>query len=171
MSIYEHFDILYVKDKFKLADPTLVTRLGKLVTRRRQLLASRSAHDQRLMPEDVEPKEDFSDTNTNPDLLEIPRNEIVQRSVEVNITKTTQSQFSGSRRTGITKASILRENVRENVRENASEYAPSMASSYAAELRVKVPDRPRDKHGEELEDFKCPYCFLACRVESRDRWK
>ncbi|KAK0507602.1 hypothetical protein JMJ35_010125 [Cladonia borealis] len=171
MSIYEHFDILYVKDKFKLANPTLVTRLGKLVTRRRQLLASRSAHDQRLMPEDVEPKEDFSDTNTNPDLLEIPRDENVQKSVEVNITKTTQSQFSGSRRTGMTKASILRENVRGNVRENASEYAPSMASSYAAELRVKVPDRPRDKHGEELKDFKCPYCFVACHVESRDRWK
>ena len=54
ISIYEHFDILYVKDKFPDADTALSTRLGKLVSRRRQLLAARSARDRHLLTGDTE---------------------------------------------------------------------------------------------------------------------
>ncbi|KAL9045457.1 MAG: hypothetical protein Q9214_001499 [Letrouitia sp. 1 TL-2023] len=169
MSIYQHFDILYVKDKFPLANSALVMRLGKLVTRRRQLLASRSAHDKRLLSEDVETEEDASEANQKPGKSEVPRNDHVKTPVKAANEGTLHGQLSSSRPTRITKASILCEELKlEDEQkisslENFSEYVPSMASSYATKLRVDVPDRPRDINGEELQDFKCPYCFIVSR--------
>ena len=177
MSIYQHFDILYVKDKFPTAEQNLVIRLGKLITRRRQLLASRSAHDQRLMPEDFRSDRLYPVKNTN----SVPSNVLpttdAQKPVAIAITRKSQSLASGTRETDITKASILRKETerdvkcREDLLERVSEYAPSMASSYAAKMPVEIPKRPRDEHGEELQDFKCPYCFIACHVETRVLWK
>lgn len=177
MSIYQHFDILYVKDKFPLANSALVTRLGKLVTRRRQLLASRSAHDKRLLSEDVETEEDASKADAKTGKPEIPHNDDVQDPVKTANKNTPHSHFSSSRPTGTTKASIVHEELgledRQKISslENFSEYVPSMASSYATKLRVRIPDRPCDINGEELQDFKCPYCFIVSRVETRDSWK
>ena len=177
MSIYQHFDILYVKDKFPFAESNLVTRLGKLVTRRRQLLASRSAHDQRLLPETTDSVESSKATSTRngpPDIL--PSND-ARVPEQAAIARNPQSHVSGGKQTVVTKASIKHEDAnqdherKDNILERTSEYAPSMASSYAAKLRVKVPNRPRDGNGEELLDFKCPYCFIAGHVETRELWK
>lgn len=178
MSIYQHFDILYVKDKFPLADASLTMRLGKLVTRRRQLLFSRVGRDKRLTVNDDESRP----INDGPGLPSRPEPGDLHTTGLPDMAKATpsvapQSQASGSRRTGMTKATILRQ---ENVLEDGpsqsfesavSDYAPSMASSYATKLRVEVPDRPRGTSGEELDDFKCPYCLIICHVQSKDSWK
>lgn len=49
MSLYQHFDVLYIRDKFPAADEPLATRLGKLITRRRQLLEYRRSHNEKLI--------------------------------------------------------------------------------------------------------------------------
>ena len=174
ISSYQHFDILYVLDKFPDADTALSTRLGKLVSRRRQLLAARSARDRHLMTEDTEerkPGEKQSESISNPDNVARDKPEI--RTVATVI----QSQVSGSRKTAMTRATVLKQplsNYNEALEAPLapqSEYTPSRASSFGAKLRVEVPDRPRGANGEEFDDFKCPYCFVVCHIESHDRWK
>ena len=174
ISIYEHFDILYVKDKFPNADAALCTRLGKLVSRRRQLLAARSARDRHLLTEDTEegdPGEKQSEPN--PDTQNVPRD----RPQTSNVVTATQSRVSGGRKTAMTRATVLKQPLSDNKEAleaplvPQSEYTPSMASSYGAKLRVEVPDRPRGANGEELDDFKCPYCFVVRHIKSQDRWK
>lgn len=177
MSIYQHFDVLYVRDKFPLANAGLVTRLGKLVTRRRQLLASRLAHDQRLLSEDVETEMDVSETDAGSGKSRTPHTDEIRNRMEAANDTTHHSQIAPSQRTEMTKASITYEEPRvedapkSSFLDNYSDYAPSMASSYAVKLSVKIPDRPRNEDGEELHDFKCPYCFNVINVESRDIWK
>lgn len=176
ISIYEHFDILYVKDKFPIADAALSTRLGKLVSRRRQLLAARSARDKHLLTGDTEenkPGEKQFDQASKVDIDNVARDEPKIR----NAATVTQSQVLGSRKTTMTRATVLQQpsadddGAIEAPLAPQSEYTPSRASSYGATLRVEVPDRPRGANGEELDDFKCPYCFVVCHIESHDRWK
>lgn len=176
ISIYEHFDTLYVKDKFPDADTALSTRLGKLISRRRQLLAARSSRDRHLLTEDTEerkPDEKQSDSASKQDIDSASRDKPEIRDV----TSVPQSQLSGSRKTAITRATVLKQPpMNDNEALEAplapqSEYTPSRASFFGAKLRVEVPDRPRGANGEELDDFKCPYCFVVCHIESHDRWK
>ncbi|PVH93658.1 hypothetical protein DM02DRAFT_470415, partial [Periconia macrospinosa] len=48
LSFYEPYDVLYVRDKFPSVDEAIATRLGKLITRRRQLLAYRKGHQDKI---------------------------------------------------------------------------------------------------------------------------
>ena len=171
-SIYQHFDMLYVKDKFPLAKGNLTTNLGKLVTRRRDLLISRSAHDKRLITTDLE-----SELNPNPSHGVTKQSAVgilpergFETSMETTVAKAPESQMSGGQQTGLTKATKVRPEYERNVG-TMSEYAPSMVSSYTSKSHVKVPDRPRDVDGKEREDFKCPYCFITCHIETPTRWK
>ena len=177
MSIYQHFDILYVSDKFPRANPALVTRLGKLVTRRRQLLAFRSAHDEKLLSEDAGIDMKTSETDDKAGRSEVMHSGEIRgtfRSADQTIAR---SQISGSRQTAMTKATIVREERKSDGEQNLppleifSEYAPSMASLFAKTLRVKIPRRPCDNNGDELQDFKCPYCFIVGHVDNRESWK
>ncbi|EXJ71183.1 uncharacterized protein A1O5_06177 [Cladophialophora psammophila CBS 110553] len=47
-SPYQHFDALYIRDKFPQMDAEVATRLGKMITRRRQLLRYRQTHHESL---------------------------------------------------------------------------------------------------------------------------
>ena len=162
-----------------MADNALVIRLGKLVTRRRQLLASRSARDEKLMTEDAGPEytEELPNAGTKRHVDDVLCSNTIQTHAEATNAKAPRSQLSGSRQTVMTKATVLCQEMRQEDGPTASyslpvsEYAPSLASSYAIGLRVVIPKRPRDQTGQELEDFKCPYCFVACHVGSQDRWK
>ena len=178
MSIYQHFDTLYVRDKFPLADPGLGERFGKLVTRRRVLLLSRAVRDKRLTLAD----EESSPTTQGRSLPNAPEVRVVNFTNLPDTARTTpeiasQSHASDGWGTVMTKATVLRqesgsENVASQSLEPAiSQYVPSLASSYATKFRVEVPDRPRGNDGEELDDFKCPYCFIICHVGTRDLWK
>ena len=171
-SIYQHFDKLYDKDKFPLANGNLTMNLGKLVTRRRDLLISRSAHDKRSMTTDVEaqlnPKPSHGVTKQS--IVGIPPERSFETSIETTVAKAPESQMSGGQQTGFTKATKVRIENERNVG-TISEYVPSMVSSYTSKSRVKVADRPRNVDGKEREDFKCPYCLITCHIESPTRWK
>ena len=140
MPLYQHFDILYVKDKFPSTNPILATRLGKLITRRRQLLASRSAHDRRLMSSNVTVEESSSDLRSEPNRPTVSDSNDVQDPSGSTNKKTSRSQLSSIRQSTFTKATLIREKARSEdkqknlIIDNVSEYAPSMASSHAAKL-------------------------------------
>ena len=140
MPLYQHFDILYVKDKFPSANPILATRLGKLITRRRQLLASRSAHDRRLMSSNITVEESSSDLKSEPNRPTVSNSKDVQDPSGSTNKKTSRSQLSSIRQSTFTKATLIREKARSEdkqknlIIDNVSEYAPSMASSHAAKL-------------------------------------
>ena len=178
MSLYQHFDILYVRDKLPLANVNLAARLGKLITRRRQLLASRSAHDKALLTEDTEPDPIAipavsQESSRNEDVEQVPQKmPAPHSSVAPSV-----SQASGSGHTRLTTATILRQDLTPDDthanfgRPAISEYAPSMASSYASKLRIEIPDRPRGSNGKELEYFKCPYCCVLTKSGTARHWK
>jgi hypothetical protein len=55
-SPYQHFDVLYVMDKFPRLDRDIATHLGKLISRRRQILFYRESHGKNLDTARVQPK-------------------------------------------------------------------------------------------------------------------
>jgi hypothetical protein len=55
-SYYQHFDVLYIRDKLPKLDPDVAIRLGKMITRRRQMLYYREAHGKGLDISRVQPK-------------------------------------------------------------------------------------------------------------------
>ena len=58
ISLYEHFDRLFVEDLFKEAASPLKNRLGRLISRRRQLLQYRKVHNERLKLVEYVPAQD-----------------------------------------------------------------------------------------------------------------
>lgn len=55
-SLYQHFDILYVMDGFPELDRDVATRLGKLISRRQQILFYRESHGKNLDTARVQPR-------------------------------------------------------------------------------------------------------------------
>ena len=136
----------------------------------------RSARDRHLLTGDTEekkPGENRSHPASNPDNDNVAKDKPKIR----NVPTVTLSQVMASRKTAMTRSTVLQQpSADDNGALEAplvpqSEYTPSRASSYGAKLRVEVPDRPRGANGEELDDFKCPYCSVVCHIESHDRWK
>lgn len=173
VSLYQHFDSLYVRDKFPKSESNLAVRLGKMISRRRQLLRYRSSHHQALETESLEI---VGNTSKPANLLEHlnPQPRLAQEAVA---NPSTHSQVPSSRRTLLTKATTLPGNM-PTVEGQGALYAPSLleskssvASTYAGKLKVEIPPRPRGLNGQELESFECPYCYVACHIRSKHSWK
>lgn len=185
MSCYQHFDVLYIRDKFPEIDINLATRLGKMITRRRQILAYREAHKQRLDTERSKQR--------IPPKLYKTRAADLRKGTEGNKeethsqpatsrgahSQTASSYFQpGSKATTVRPGDIPLEVSLEEM-DPTSLYAPScaeskssMASSYTGtDLRVRVPPRPKDGNGVELEWFECPYCLLTKHIPTERKWK
>lgn len=169
---YQHFDVLYVKDKFPLLDPKVATRLGKMISRRRQLLLYREAHNEHLDAAKVEPK------ITLPAQLVQDSGGLEAGSDMTSRREPTQSQSGSTRFELHSKATTLRINT-ANPESTAflhapsiAESEPSVASSYAGrDLRVQVPQRPKGVSGETLDCFECPYCLTTQEIRSDYAWK
>lgn len=182
-SYYQHFDVLYVQDKFPALDLNVTTRLGKLITRRRQVLKYREDHKESLHTARVQPRE-----------RHLPASELLKTGAiypgiytdftsppmeaGVAISHATSSQF-----TLHSKATTLRPDdialLLQEANETPTLSAPSvteskssMASSYTGEdLQVNVPTRPTDEQGNHPECFECPYCLIAKNITSERSWK
>lgn len=175
VGLYEHFDVLYVRDKFPEADDKLVFRLGKMITRRRQVLSYRRTHDEALRTSTLE---ELSAIAQNPVILPATHDLGHNNDKPVEPDAVTASQKS--KPTVLTKATTLQigapEIVGRNILypESLAESQSSIASSYAvANLDVKIPPRVRGENGQVLENFQCPYCFTAVYVNRTDKraWK
>jgi hypothetical protein len=181
---YQHFDVLYVQDKFPDIQPQAAMRLGKMITRRRQILYYREAHKRNLDVARVEPK-----------AVIIPGALSSSFGVEDELTVAVQthreqatpshpasSQAASSHFTAHSKATTARpgqvtflasqEHMDTLSAPSVADSNLSVASSYAGKhLRVDVPSRPKNDNGEELESFECPYCLLTKYISNERKWK
>lgn len=176
-SYYQPFDILYVRDKFPHLDSDVAARLGKMITRRRQLLLYRQFHKQRLEPTDagrnaalVSPlakKLSSSEDNSRPKAMD-----------EASASQIARSRVPNTEHPPDTRATTVRNNTLF-FEKTSILYAPSnaesessMASSYADKnMRVKVPPRPKRENGKKLDCFKCDYCLVTQFIETDHAWK
>jgi hypothetical protein len=184
-SCYQHFDVLYIKDKFPELHSDAVARLGKMITRRRQILYYREAHKQNLDVVRVQP-------NVTPEPKPVPTTFAIEdgnatgndTSSNATPSRLALSQVASSHFTLRSKATLVRPGefsfaVTQEPVDLSALYAPSvaeskssMASSYAGkDLRIDVPPRPKNDYGQELEWFECPYCFLTKNITNERKWK
>jgi hypothetical protein len=162
---YQPFDILYVMDKFPKLDPKIAMQLGKMISRRRQIISYRETHDQHLDTTNVKPKTPISQPSNS--------NTKVGSQAGHGVS---QSQAASSRPTLKSKATTLRpaKDIPEPDLDapSVAESKSSRASSYAGkDLRVEVPPRPRGDDGKQMEKFECPYCFITISITADHKWK
>ncbi|KAF2006121.1 hypothetical protein P154DRAFT_254087 [Amniculicola lignicola CBS 123094] len=181
-ALYQHFDVMYIKDKFPLLDEALATRLGKMNTRRRQLLYYREAHKQSLDTARVQPKvvpgeRQFvliADLDVDPNTA----------GRQTTPSQQTVSQAATSHFTLRSKATTIKLGdgslpLKEEDVDIMALYAPSIAASKSSmassftgnDLRIEVPHRPQNEDGEELEWFECPYCLITKNITTAHKWK
>lgn len=181
LSYYQNFDISYVRDKFpdKRLDAQIIMRLGKMITRRRQLFLYRKRHSEKL-------RTDVAVPSISPAGSAEERRRIATKTSDeaadaggsdLQLANNTLSQPEGSHITFQTKASTLRvgeippkaihDLFAPSVAE--SESRTSLAASEATrDIRVEVPPRPSP---ERMTGFKCKYCFLTPYIRSDHAWK
>jgi hypothetical protein len=178
VSYFQQFDILYVRDKFRdrllgqrahRLDDQVKVRLGKMITRRRQLLLYRERHRDNLLPDVVTPQEKRRKE---------PETGTKHEAAIANTTNALETQ-SHAESSHITKASTLHEEALPH-RDVNDLLAPSVAGSEATSLvaseatrdiRIEVPPRPKDHTGRGLNRFECNYCCLTQHIRSDRAWK
>jgi hypothetical protein len=167
-SFYQHFDVLYVKDKFPSLDPDFATRLGKMITRRRQLLYYRYVHDRNLHTDRVEPKSPLPNVlNTKlPEMEATTAPRRVQSYTLHSKATTFQPRFLPvlSTKKSISPMALYAPSTTES--------KTSVASSYAGkDLPIEIPPKPTGANGEELKSFECPYCLTTKHITTKHEWK
>lgn len=177
-SYYQPFDVLYIKDKFARLDSNVATRIGKMITSRRQLLFSRLSHDQRLKTTEIGRKAALAvPSDTRPLSLD-HKSTGLEAMRETSVSEIARSQISSTQDTLKTYATTAK-NKTFPFEDTGAIYAPStaeskssMVSSYAGgNMRVEVPPRPKGKDGKELDCFECPYCLVTQFIKTKHAWK
>ena len=160
-TLYQHFDALYVRDKFPLLDPDIAIRLGEKITQRRQILLYREIHSNNLHTSDVQPEMSLASTEAS----KLPATRSQTQS------KATTSQTHS-------KATTLRPEHQDSTDPMAL-YTPSVPESKSSkassvtgkELQVEMPLRPRDEDGKEKDSFVCPYCLTTQNISTINKWR
>jgi hypothetical protein len=158
---FAEFDHRYVCDKFPEADPEIIARLGRGITRRRQLLKYRELHNERMqLP--VKPKP------TEPSTAPSAGVEMNLRFLQDTKSKVSSSNLNPSTQatTFVPKNPIVIEEV-QSVADTASSYQSTLSGQEV----ISIPPRPRGPDGEELEELECPYCHVLCEIKSSNAWK
>jgi hypothetical protein len=183
-AVYQHFDVLYVKDKFPYLQPQAATRLGKMITRRRQIIKYREAHKQSLGPARVQPQ--IAPVPEGPPTSSIieggPKKSVEDHGSQAAQSRPASSQVASSQFTLRSKATTAwpgESTIPVSQEHMDMLFAPSVAgsksttaSSYAGkDLHIDVPSRPRDDDGQKLEWFECPYCLLTKNISNDRKWK
>lgn len=169
-SNYQPFDIMFVRDKFPTANETVAMRLGKMISRRRQLIRYRKNHTYSL-------QEKLRETGIMGDRRAVLESDLTHKDLPVILAP---SIAAPSQKTHETTATTLKLPAQTTDAAKLSGlYAPSlpeskssMASEYTAEdVSIKIPNRPKGENGEFLDQFICPYCSIAQVITSERRWK
>ncbi|KAK0645392.1 hypothetical protein B0T16DRAFT_373332 [Cercophora newfieldiana] len=162
VSLYQHFDVLHVRDKFPQADVRLAERLGKLISRRRQLLQYRIAHTERLQPPAPKLEMTKSQEPIQVRSMHAPSSEGWRTPGALMATTSGPSIGEKSART---KTSILRFDPPTMTPDAL--YAPSVAvseqsavSQHTGDNQLWIPPRPKGDNGQPLTHFECPCCGI-----------
>lgn len=177
--LYEHFDSLYVQDKFKNLEENVAIRLGRLITRRRELIEYRELRAERLHA--AAPRTDRSVSSEaqqqeqaatkKPVGSAIEATGIVPTTVAPTITGRSQHTLHSKATTRRVDTPIVNECLAvypESIAQSMTSQASSFASKY---LSVEVPPRPTGINGQELDTFVCPYCMISVYIKNRTSWR
>ncbi|KAH9239563.1 hypothetical protein K456DRAFT_951691 [Colletotrichum gloeosporioides 23] len=139
-------DVTYIKDKFpnsRLPENVMI-RLGKAMTKRRQLLSYRRNHREKLKN-----AAGWADDASQPG-----------------------SQAMTKATTLHSDQMIPLQEVYESAPSVADSAKTSIAASQATqEISLEVPPRPLDKWGQSATTFQCNYCQLTVHFASDSSWR
>ena len=179
MTLYHHFDCLYVQDLFKEADPRLTARLGRLITRRRQVFQYRKAHSEHLKQEIKDLREQTiiadqlmnyaEDVTRQPGLVADPS--AATKTYAESGTHLTEQRSSHATTFRPGALNVREEEVSIIELRSLPETISSWASTHTNEDPLSLPPRPQGVNGDDLEDFECPYCYTLVYVRSQHAWK
>jgi hypothetical protein len=169
---FAEFDQRYVCDKFPSADPEVLARLGKGITRRRQLLKYLDLHSTKLNPptKAIEPKQ----AATAAIYFETAERPVIDPVVgDADKYRDTKSIASGSNLNPSTKATTFVPQAPIVIEEiqSVADTASSYQSTLSGHEIIQIPPRPKGLDGEELDSFECPYCHVLCEIQSWQMWK
>ncbi|KAK8248582.1 hypothetical protein IWZ00DRAFT_508615 [Phyllosticta capitalensis] len=169
MQYYEHFDTIYVMDKFPLLDQRVAARLGNLVTRRRRLLRYRESHARHLK----------GSRSTGGQHI-FKRTAQTGRASSLRIgpeSVTEQSSRTGASKSEATKLvlgkmqSHLDNDLAALSNADAESTTSDFASEFTEESPVEIPPRPRNEKGQPMTSFECAYCRLLVFKHTEKDWK
>ncbi|KAF2821596.1 hypothetical protein CC86DRAFT_458774 [Ophiobolus disseminans] len=164
-SYYNHFDILHVRNKFPMLERVVAVRLGKAISRRRQLLRYRKNHHSAL-----------EDKRVTTGRLVVDSKSVAGRA-KIGLSP---SEAASTRYTHDTKATTLKLETHNQLPITLDTlYAPSTSTSTASEATVEsgsempltFPSRPRGDDGIALQMFVCPYCQTIQSIPTERKWK
>jgi hypothetical protein len=174
-SLYQAFDTLHVKNKFPSIPDDLAARLGKMISRRRELIRYRKVHMDVLQKKPERPQgfEAFKG-------IKVQRAFGVLTSHGDDTQQATSTFEVPSHITSDIKATTPRPHGPVlGLNRSDSHSAPSVSNSGSSTTSIHtsqgttigVPRRPRGENGECLEQFMCPYCSTTQLITSDRRWK
>ena len=148
VSHYEPYDIQHTKTKFPEANETLMDRLGKANSRRRQYLKYRETHHEMLAKPSTALEYDSE------------HREGVSRPVSIG-QSTEASTFMADK----APEPFNLESDENSVAGTNTSYATSISS----EEQLRVPPIPIS--ARDGLDFECPYCYTICRLNGSEDWQ
>ena len=172
-SAYAEYDLRYIRDKFPSLNPSVQERLGKMVTRRRDLLLYRQLHSEKLskrpeirelrVPDDPrDRKEGTLDVRSNMGTAD-------DQKPTTDYTKATTVHVDSdpplvigvvTTRPHLPVATRVEDDTRT-----------SLADSFKTrQLKITVPPRPT-KDGTPAVFFKCKYCCIPVNIETDSAWR
>ncbi|KAK2053218.1 hypothetical protein LY76DRAFT_582142 [Colletotrichum caudatum] len=171
VSCFEEYDVGYIKDKFpdSRLSQEVKTRLGNLITKRRQLVRYRRDHLKRL--QDTIAEHEDSEQSEAPANIESKARDEAHEAVEVTGAQSERESAA------ITKAKTLGVDQMPVAFGKPVHYAPSTsrtsvaAIQFTREIAVEVPPRPLDQEGNKMMSFECGYCHLTTHITSDSEWK
>lgn len=181
-SCFQPFDAMYIKDKFQGLEEQLATRLGSMITQRRQLLLYRKRHWQHLRTDCTEGSSTFhANWEHGGPQRTIGNGDDTGSSMRSSTGQ--ESRHDKSRIITTSKATTLNINngtrlhldhlghlsvptISQSVTETSIQ-----ASEHTRQLRLNVPPRPKDPFGAPKDCFQCPYCHLVQVISSERTWR
>ncbi len=176
-SLYEHSDIMFVRDAFKEAHPDLVTRLGRMNTRRRRLLHYRRSHNEKLKREMVESQasqdeQAISALQPLAEFAAIPNQDAGEETATRSVAfKSQRNETSRATTFRPDPAQLLVPPLDDMDVQSLPQSVSSSPSSDAGKEFLVIPPRPRDAENTELVDFECPYCCVTCHIRGSHTWE
>ena len=175
VAFYEVFDIEHTRNKFPSANNTLVKRLGKAITKRRQYLKYREQHHEKLS---VPRQKTFITDQPNDQDRSLPLME-TKASSRAQTRQQPSERGSGaalSHSLGVsTTASTFVPPNHQGIADvdvdvySESSSVSSHQSSTIGDERPRLPPIPQAS--EHSREFECPYCYTVCRLVGTEDWQ
>lgn len=165
-SYYQPFDVQHVKNKFPMVDESVASRLGKMISRRRQGLRYRESH-----------MDSLSKTRTVT-MRQVADAKFDEEVVDVENIEPAPSYAASTHHTYSTHATTLKIDGNERPHTTWNLDAPSVTmtvSSVGSDLDndspLAIPKRPKGDDGATLEQFICPYCHTMQTIRTDRSWR